>query len=151
MPLAPLLTCCLFFYSGELTSVYVRSLPSNVTNADLEKEFKKFGKIKRNGVFIRNKKVCSPYLIWYSRYLCSSRKYWACSLLLYLQEIGVCFAFVEFEDMSGVYNAIKVGLLSLYCHVLQGQIHALPCDFKEIRTALHTYNPIINYFRDVLF
>lgn len=63
---------------GELTSVYVRSLPSNVTNADLEKEFKKFGKIKRNGVFIRNKK-----------------------------EIGVCFAFVEFEDMSGVYNAIK--------------------------------------------
>ncbi|KAK9666070.1 hypothetical protein RND81_14G158100 [Saponaria officinalis] len=66
------------YNSVELTSVYVRSLPLNVTNADLEKEFKNFGKIKPNGVFIRNKK-----------------------------EIGVCFAFVEFENMSGVHNAIK--------------------------------------------
>lgn len=63
---------------GVLMSVYVRSLPLNVTTADLEKEFKKFGRIKPNGVFIRNRK-----------------------------EIGVCFAFVEFEDMSGVHNAIK--------------------------------------------
>lgn len=30
------------------------------------------------------------------------------SLLVGAQEIGVCFAFVEFEDMSGVHNAIKV-------------------------------------------
>ncbi|KAL9239067.1 hypothetical protein vseg_013421 [Gypsophila vaccaria] len=67
-----------------LTSVYVRSLPLNVTNADLEKEFKNFGKIKSNGVFIRNKK-----------------------------EIGVCFAFVEFEDMSGVHNAIKASPIEL--------------------------------------
>lgn len=40
-------------------SVYVRSLPLNVTTADLEKEFKKFGRIKPNGVFIRNRKVSS--------------------------------------------------------------------------------------------
>ncbi|CAO2839795.1 unnamed protein product [Amaranthus hypochondriacus] len=69
---------------GELTSVYVRSLPSNVTTADLEKEFKKYGRIKPNGVFIRNKR-----------------------------EIGVCFAFVEFEDMSGVQNAIKSSPIEL--------------------------------------
>lgn len=67
-----------------LTSVYVRSLPSNVTNADLEQEFKKFGRIKPNGVFIRNRK-----------------------------EIGVCFAFVEYEDMSGVHNAIKASPIEL--------------------------------------
>lgn len=29
-------------------------------------------------------------------------------LLLVTQEIGVCFAFIEFEDMVGVQNAIKV-------------------------------------------
>lgn len=63
---------------GEQTSVYVRSLPSNVTTADLEKEIKKFGRIKPNGVVIKNRK-----------------------------ETGVCFAFVEFEDMAGVHTAIK--------------------------------------------
>ncbi|XP_074304273.1 nuclear transport factor 2-like [Silene latifolia] len=68
----------------ELTSVYVRSLPLNVTNADLEKEFKNFGKIKPKGVFIRNK-----------------------------QDVGVCFAFVEFEDMSGVHNAINASPIEL--------------------------------------
>ncbi|KAK9756842.1 hypothetical protein RND81_01G124600 [Saponaria officinalis] len=73
-----------FAQDVELTSVYVRSLPLNVTNADLEKEFKNFGKIKPNGVFIRNKK-----------------------------EIGVCFAFVEFENMSGVHNAIKASPIEL--------------------------------------
>ncbi|KAL9228256.1 hypothetical protein vseg_003857 [Gypsophila vaccaria] len=68
----------------ELTSVYVRSLPSHVTNADLDKEFKNFGKIKPDGIFIRNK-----------------------------TDIGVCFAFVEFEDMSGVHNAIKASPIEL--------------------------------------
>lgn len=28
-----------------------------------------------------------------------------------LQEIGICYAFVEFEDMIGVHNAIKVNEL----------------------------------------
>ncbi|XP_074268687.1 nuclear transport factor 2-like [Silene latifolia] len=68
----------------ELASVYVRNLPSNVTNADLEREFKNFGKIKPNGVFIRNKK-----------------------------EIGICFAFVEYEDMSGVHTAIQASPIEL--------------------------------------
>ncbi|KAH9603766.1 hypothetical protein KSS87_018792 [Heliosperma pusillum] len=68
----------------DLTSVYVRSLPLNVTNADLEKEFKNFGKIKPKGVFIRNK-----------------------------QDVGVCFAFVEFEDVSGVHNAINASPIEL--------------------------------------
>lgn len=62
----------------ELTSVYVRSLPTNVTNADLEKELKKFGRIKPSGIVIKNKK-----------------------------DVGVCFAFVEYEDISGAHNAIK--------------------------------------------
>ncbi|XP_057547995.1 nuclear transport factor 2-like [Amaranthus tricolor] len=69
---------------SELRSVYVKNLPSNVTTADLEKEFKKYGRIKPNGVFIRNKR-----------------------------EIGVCFAFIEFEDMAGVQNAIKSSPIEL--------------------------------------
>ncbi|KAH9623854.1 hypothetical protein KSS87_003873 [Heliosperma pusillum] len=62
----------------ELTSVFVGSLPSHVTIADLLKELRNFGKIKPDKVFIRNN-----------------------------TETGACFAFVEFEDMSGVHNAIK--------------------------------------------
>ncbi|GMH30904.1 hypothetical protein Nepgr_032747 [Nepenthes gracilis] len=68
----------------ELTSVYVRNLPAHVTVADIEKEFRNFGRIKPNGVFIRNRK-----------------------------EVGVCFAFVEFEDISGVQNAIKASPIQL--------------------------------------
>lgn len=85
-------------------SVYVRSLPLNVTTADLEKEFKKFGRIKPNGVFIRNRKVSS----WSWCMIFLENSWLTDSLLVDAQEIGVCFAFVEFEDMSGVHNAIKV-------------------------------------------
>ena len=101
------LSCSHFWWelynSGELTSVYVRSLPSNVTTADLEKEFKKYGRIKPNGVFIRNKRV-SIWFLWHLM----SKLLEINFLLLVTQEIGVCFAFIEFEDMAGVQNAIKV-------------------------------------------
>ena len=89
--------------SGELRSVYVKNLPSNVTTADLEKEFKKYGRIKPNGVFIRNKRV-SIWFLWHLM----SKLLEINFLLLVTQEIGVCFAFIEFEDMAGVQNAIKV-------------------------------------------
>ncbi|KAL8160709.1 hypothetical protein V2J09_002246 [Rumex salicifolius] len=69
---------------GEPTSVYVRNLPSNVTTEDLEMEFKHFGKIKPNGIFIRNRK-----------------------------EVGVCFGFVEFEDLVSVHNAVKASPIHL--------------------------------------
>lgn len=68
----------------ELTSVYVRNLPSHVTAQDLEKEFKNFGRIKPNGIFIRNR-----------------------------QDVAVCFAFVEFEDLVGVQNAVKASTIEL--------------------------------------
>ncbi|KAM7496145.1 hypothetical protein LguiA_020559 [Lonicera macranthoides] len=69
---------------GELKSVYVRNLPLTVSNVDILQEFQKFGTIKPDGVFIRNRK-----------------------------EIGVCFAFVEFEDIEGVQNAIKASPIQL--------------------------------------
>ncbi|GAB2281829.1 hypothetical protein Dimus_016393 [Dionaea muscipula] len=72
------------FQEGERASVYVRNLPSHVTNADLENELKNFGRIKPNGVFIKNKK-----------------------------DVGVCFAFVEFEDMTGVQTAIQASPIQL--------------------------------------
>lgn len=46
-----------FHFIGEFASVYVRNLPSDVTAQDLEREFKNFGRIKANGIFIRNRKV----------------------------------------------------------------------------------------------
>ncbi|KAF8388288.1 hypothetical protein HHK36_026954 [Tetracentron sinense] len=63
---------------GELRSVFVRNLPSAVSASDIEQEFKNFGRIKPDGVVIRNRK-----------------------------DIGVCYAFVEFEDALGVQNAVK--------------------------------------------
>ena len=46
---------------GEVKSVYVRNLPATVTEAEIEQEFKNFGRIKPNGVFIRVKKVRFSY------------------------------------------------------------------------------------------
>lgn len=64
---------------GEIKSVYVRNLPSNVSASEIEEQFKKFGKLKADeGVVIRSRK-----------------------------DVGVCYAFVEFEDITGVQNAIK--------------------------------------------
>ncbi|KAL1342170.1 nuclear transport factor 2 [Arachis hypogaea] len=64
----------------EIKSVYVRNLSPAVSAADIEQEFKNFGRIRPDGVVIRSRK-----------------------------DVGVCYAFVEFEDMSGVHNAVKAG------------------------------------------
>ncbi|KAK7378509.1 hypothetical protein VNO80_03951 [Phaseolus coccineus] len=69
---------------GEVTSVYVRNLPANVTEAEIDLEFKSFGRIKPDGIFIRVRK-----------------------------EIGVCYAFVEFEDIIGVQNALQASPIQL--------------------------------------
>ncbi|KAH1046543.1 hypothetical protein J1N35_037327 [Gossypium stocksii] len=67
-------------YEGEIKSVYVRNLPSTVSESEIEEEFKKFGEISPDGVVIRSRK-----------------------------DVGVCYAFVEFEDMSSVCNAVMAG------------------------------------------
>ncbi|XP_028765541.1 putative G3BP-like protein [Neltuma alba] len=69
---------------GEVKSVYVRNLPANVTEAEIEQEFKNFGRIKPDGIFIRVRK-----------------------------EIGVCYAFVEFEDIFGVQSALQASPIQL--------------------------------------
>ncbi|WCJ38217.1 Nuclear transport factor 2 (NTF2) family protein with RNA binding (RRM-RBD-RNP motifs) domain [Euphorbia peplus] len=70
---------------GEPKSVYVRNLPSDVTAEEIEQEFKGFGRIKPDGVFIRNRK----------------------------DVVGVCYAFVEFEDLTSVQNAIQASPIQL--------------------------------------
>ncbi|GFY82804.1 nuclear transport factor 2 (NTF2) family protein with RNA binding (RRM-RBD-RNP motifs) domain-containing protein [Actinidia rufa] len=69
---------------GEIKSVYVRNLPSTVSAVEIEEEFKKFGRLKPDAVAIRNRK-----------------------------DIGVCYAFVEFEDINGVQNAIKASMVQI--------------------------------------
>ncbi|KGN56809.1 nuclear transport factor 2 [Cucumis sativus] len=65
---------------GEIKSVYVRNLPSTVSASEVEEEFKHFGKLSSDGVVIRSRK-----------------------------DVGFCYAFVEFEDITGVQNAVKAG------------------------------------------
>ncbi|XP_019461940.1 PREDICTED: putative G3BP-like protein isoform X1 [Lupinus angustifolius] len=69
---------------GEVKSVYVRNLPATVTEAEIEQEFKNFGRIKPDGVFIRVR-----------------------------QDIGVCYAFVDFEDILGVHNSLQASPIQL--------------------------------------
>ncbi|KAF5741822.1 putative G3BP-like protein [Tripterygium wilfordii] len=78
---------------GEPKSVYVRNLPSDVTADEIEQEFRNFGNIKPDGVFVRNRK----------------------------DAIGVCYAFVEFEDLASVQNAIQVGLSFIITYILYFQ------------------------------
>ncbi|XP_030974202.1 nuclear transport factor 2-like isoform X3 [Quercus lobata] len=69
---------------GEIRSVYVRNLPPTVSASEIEEEFKNFGTLSDEGVVVRSRK-----------------------------DVGVCYAFVEFEDMTGVQNAIKAGSLQI--------------------------------------
>nr|DAD20053.1 TPA_asm: hypothetical protein HUJ06_021516 [Nelumbo nucifera] len=69
---------------GESRSVYVRNLPPTVSVSDIEQEFKNFGRIKPEGVVIRHRK-----------------------------DVGICYAFVEFEDAIGVQNAIQASPIQL--------------------------------------
>ncbi|KAK8663705.1 hypothetical protein V6N13_083512 [Hibiscus sabdariffa] len=59
-------------------SIYIKNLPFNVTPAQLEQEFKKFGPIKQGGVQVRNNK-----------------------------QQGYCFGFVEFLSLSSMNDAIQ--------------------------------------------
>ncbi|KAM7488491.1 hypothetical protein LguiB_025975 [Lonicera macranthoides] len=68
----------------EFKSVYVRNVPPTASAFEIEEEFKKFGKIKPDGVAIRTRK-----------------------------DLDVCYAFVEFEDITGVQNAIKASTVEV--------------------------------------
>ncbi|KAK9069016.1 hypothetical protein SSX86_013132 [Deinandra increscens subsp. villosa] len=70
---------------GDSKSVYVRNLPTTVTSLEIFQEFQNFGKIKQDGVFLKNRKV----------------------------DVGICFAFVEFEDLEGVQKAIEASPIQL--------------------------------------
>ncbi|MCO5611378.1 hypothetical protein L7F22_065631 [Adiantum nelumboides] len=66
---------------GDGRSVYIKNLPLNITAAELEDEFKKFGSIKPGGLNLRN------------------------------QRAGVCFAFIEYEEPSSAQSAIEASPL----------------------------------------
>ncbi|KAH7283104.1 hypothetical protein KP509_35G060800 [Ceratopteris richardii] len=68
---------------GDGVSVYVKSLPLNVTMADLETQFSKFGPLKSGGIDLRN------------------------------QRIGVCYAFIEFEEASSAQRAIEASPINM--------------------------------------
>ncbi|EEF34021.1 Ras-GTPase-activating protein-binding protein, putative [Ricinus communis] len=74
----------------EVKSVYVRNLPTTISEAEIAEEFKNFGSIVPDGVVIRSRK-----------------------------DVGVCYAFVEFEDMTAVHNAVKAGT----AHVAGRQVY----------------------------
>lgn len=128
----------IWMFSDEIKSVYVRNLPLIVSASEIEEEFKKFGKLKPDAVAIRNRKVDSfsfPHVVSLQFWL---RRKLTCDLcLIDVQEIGVCYAFVEFEDITGVQNAIKVWmyisiLIVLYDMVLEFIHNKIMSSFKAL-------------------
>uniref|UniRef100_A0A7N0ZY75 G3BP-like protein n=2 Tax=Kalanchoe fedtschenkoi TaxID=63787 RepID=A0A7N0ZY75_KALFE len=69
---------------GDVKSIYVRNLPSDVSVHAIEEQFKSFGTLKPDGVVIRSR-----------------------------EDVDVCYAFVEFEDIEGVQNAIKASTIEI--------------------------------------
>ncbi|KAK7340644.1 hypothetical protein VNO77_21353 [Canavalia gladiata] len=65
-------------------SIYIRNLPLNVTVAQLEMEFKKFGPIKPGGIQVRNNK-----------------------------QQGYCFGFVEFLSLDSMNSAIQASPINV--------------------------------------
>ncbi|KAG8662363.1 nuclear transport factor 2 [Manihot esculenta] len=65
-------------------SIYIRNLPYNMTPAQLEVEFKKFGPIKQGGIQVR-----------------------------YNKQQGYCFGFVEFHSLSSMNNAIQASPMTI--------------------------------------
>jgi hypothetical protein len=57
--------------AGNGCSIYIKHLPVNVTPAQVEEEFKKFGAIKPSGVQVRSK-VWTTYLVICLREICIS-------------------------------------------------------------------------------
>lgn len=98
------LNCCCFF-SEVFISCYVGNLSPSTSVFDLEKVFQAFGRIKPDGVAIRSRKV--SYLLL-SVFMFALLNYWPPHLITNTQEAGVFFGFVEFEDMSGIQNALNV-------------------------------------------
>lgn len=43
--------------SGATKSIYVKNLPSSISTLEVLEEFKNFGKVKQDGVFLRNRQV----------------------------------------------------------------------------------------------
>jgi RNA recognition motif-containing protein len=62
----------------------VRNLPSDVTAAEIEEEFKHFGRIKPDGVFVRNRKVnlLSSPLYWHVMFTVAEIAIDSCRMLL---------------------------------------------------------------------
>jgi len=68
---------------ADVHSVYIKNLPTNITPAEVEEEFVRFGPIKPGGVNVRS------------------------------QKLGVCYAFVEFENTSSAQSAIEASPVSI--------------------------------------
>ncbi|XP_076887236.1 nuclear transport factor 2-like isoform X1 [Bidens hawaiensis] len=69
---------------AEVKSIYVKNVPSTASVSDIEEEFKRFGKIRPDGVAIRTRK-----------------------------DLDMCYAFVEFEDITSVHNAIEASTVEI--------------------------------------
>ncbi|KAM3751241.1 hypothetical protein ACB098_04G093600 [Castanea mollissima] len=68
---------------AEGHSIYIRNLPYNASETQLEEEFKKFGLIKHNGIQVRSNKQ------------------------------GFTFGFVEFETMSSMQSALEASPITI--------------------------------------
>jgi RNA recognition motif-containing protein len=53
--------------------VYIKNLPTNITAAEVEEEFVRFGPIKPGGVNVRSQKVFDHSILWILKRISSAR------------------------------------------------------------------------------
>lgn len=107
----------------------------SITALQLEEEFAKIGPVKAGGVNVKNQKVpCCSELVADVEIICELCTFLKChieeqvmSWMIYssflmkflslccIEQAGVCYAFVEFEDASSAQSAIEVHILSPFC------------------------------------
>lgn len=59
--------------AADVHSVYIKNLPTNITPAEVEEEFVRFGPIKPGGVNVRSQKVFDHSILWNLKRIASAR------------------------------------------------------------------------------
>ncbi|KAK8449158.1 hypothetical protein SEVIR_7G171400v4 [Setaria viridis] len=91
---------------------------------------KAFGRIKPDGVAIRSRKV-SCFLL--SAFTFALLNYWPPNSITDTQEAGVFFGFVEFEDISGIQNALNASPIELNGRLVHVEERRPNCGFPSGR------------------
>jgi RNA recognition motif-containing protein len=105
--------------SGRAHAIFVANLPMSATVEQLDRAFKKFGPIKRDGIQVRSNKV-RLFSAFPTPSLLTTHQIRLFIQCLFLLQQGSCFGFVEFESAASMQSALEVWSISINSCYQQG-------------------------------